>query len=312
MTTHRALDPAVEELLHALAREPRTDTLLLDPQRIVRGIADGSVVARATRTGASSTERELMSVLREDVVQLLDATYVDALRASTASLVFTPTTNRNLQNWRRDLRDWLEGAESPSHGADLRAALVDADPVRVRGDASARRALASMIARLSSAPRSRLLFAAEHLQHRDWATAAHLAIAVSESAARADERKAALDILGSAWLSLGDANSAIDSFERALRLAVDDGLPPAAVCISATNVIVTSVFRDDADRIVTAANTIDLLPRLARAEALEHHVRQIRTQRQREFSLDDRGRGFVRRMRDRCPDAVQELFDAML
>lgn len=312
MTTHRALDPAVEELLHALATQKRPGVLLLDPGLVVRGLADGSATLRATRTGSNSAERELARVLREDVVRLLDATYLEALRASAAPVVFAPPVTRNVETWRRDLLAWLDRADSSSHERDLRSLLLDASPVRAGSDASTRRSLVLMIARLSDTPRTRLLLAAEHLQLRDWAASAHFASEVVRSAARADERKSAFDILGSAWLSMGATDSALGSYERALQLAIDDGLPPAATCISATNMIVASVFHEDVERIVTAANTIGQLPRVDRSSALEHHVRQLRTERQREFSLDDRGREFVRRTRDRCPDAVQELFDAML
>jgi len=90
MTLH-LMEPELEELLHEIARDPRSTLLRVDRPTILRGLFDRDPMVRESCTQLTSAERQLLRVHRSELGRLLRALCLDLLIGRNAEVFYICT-----------------------------------------------------------------------------------------------------------------------------------------------------------------------------------------------------------------------------
>jgi hypothetical protein len=183
MTLH-LMEPELEELLHEIARDPRSTLLRVDRPTILRGLFDRDPMVRESCTQLTSAERQLLRVHRSELGQSLRLTCFDALDSNESSQLcychdhgaqpfpVQPGSTRTIRETRRlasndpnlKRRSLVESAVNSTDPLQLAIAacrvlpnmasyLLLSDAYQVRGDSASDLASLKMADQLSASTR---------------------------------------------------------------------------------------------------------------------------------------------------------------
>lgn len=104
------MEPELEELLHTIARDPRSTLLRVDRPTILRGLFDRDPMVRESCTQLTSAERQLLRAHRSELAGLLREVCFDLLSSQTVPAYFycldqgSGTLSTSRRSWEALLR----------------------------------------------------------------------------------------------------------------------------------------------------------------------------------------------------------------
>lgn len=306
MTTTRTLDPAVHELLLDLRKRAPSRSFALEPEKVVRGLGDGSSRLRTTTTGLSSAERELVTAHRWTIASALQQAALDV--------------------WLRDTTTPIVAARTPP-GADRSIAalvdlcrarptsLADRDSVDIEVLCGERLSVewashaTALAARFVDSPTAHLYVALSALAQYDWRVAARCAEPWLDSP-NAAVRRCALETWGNALIGLRRLPDALGAYSSAVELALAEGSEDASA--PAGNVLTLGVQLSDLEVVHGAAAVIDQAPIATTRRIVARYGAQLRRARASGMDLPRASAESIRRIADETGPMSRELLHALV
>ncbi len=312
--TRATLDPAIEEVLRDIAKNPKSKLFAFEPRALVAGLSEESISANASEAGFASAERHLLQVHRADVAALLIARYRERLLADDDHRcidVHPSAEVGQLDRRTRDLVDAFRRREFTLESADNSIATLLACGNTRAEPTLARESILFAAMRLEDSPTTRTFLTLEHLSRGRHPLVIRTARQVIDSRPAAQVRHVAYEAIA---LALSESNP-WTSVQSLLSIAADDcerdGLPPTEIAIPLLMLSVHALEEHDrASFARVVARLSDYAGSVGNAPAA--HVRIIRRDRVRGWLLDEEARTICAGFLDSVSAPIRGVLDALL
>jgi hypothetical protein len=302
------INPELEELVTAIAADPRATRFNIDPRKLLGGFRDGSLLARPAETGLTSAERELLRTHKAEAAYLLralqlkrsqDTPYGRSL-TQVGPVPSTQSLHRRVDHLQR-------------HDADPTDGLLDS-LVRRTGTGRNPTGFEVIAASLAIDPTASgvVYLVNEYLAIDDYASGEATALQLISKGCGPLERACAWQKIGSARIRSGNAVGALEAVMRSVQSgSISQELPEPIVVTGLTGILVAAIEAMDIREAIRAshqlADCFGTEPDLICNQAV-----RVRGTPEREVGLSATGIEFYRMNRESLSKQATEFIDALL
>ena len=310
--SERRVDPDLEQVLVDLEADPQAGLFLAEPRKLIRGLQDGSLLVRPSRTGLSAAERELLKTHRHELAWFLREAwlreFIDHPSSLQATIRFSVSSREDLRKLWETRRKMMPQEVRSSLEAGLLHSYL-----HPTGEPSLPTKTSLIWASLmvEDRPHARVFLGMDHLFSDQPLAALRILSEVARGPASSLLRAQAESFAGVAFLSLERPDKALLCYLQAYHLTKGTQVEGRSL-EHLFNVLAIALLLRDEGRLIWTSERIRGLPVPSETFVVEL-ARRIRAGgAPNEFVVGEDVRVFAVRIADKLDSTSREFVDGLL